>query len=584
MMLHRLRSFGWIAMLVASLVAPQAATAAEGSPSFSIQYSNNTPKVGEEVQVTVQGHGMTDVYAFEVNLAYDKDKLEYKTNSGRAAFAGFSVPESSDPAAGRLQFAHTKMGKVSGEQGDVTLVTLTFKAAKEGTAWVSVKNSLIADSQVPPRGTNIASDTTASITIAPSSQNGGGNNGGGNNGGGNNGGGNNGGGNNGGNNNGSGGSSGSSGSSDTDDTRLKVIRSEQFSSSGSTIIHLEKHPEEVRLPSNTAELLQKKPLELRTELMTISIPAALFEQLMQLIPEAERKNSTPSLKLKALSEADSAELLKQAKQNESADIQPVSRIIELALSIATSDGKTKQLTELSEPIAVKLKTSGEFDPRLAGLFLIGGQGEIEYIGGQLGSREWEASIQQFGQYGVLELQKPFQDVPNGHWAYQVIRELAAKQIVDGVGDQRFEPSRIVTRAEFTSLLVRALQLPEGNTNGFDDVKPDDWYADAVERAVHAGIVQGKEAGLFAPHAAITREEAVTMLIRAYTYAGGQGPSGNKAVFEDEAMISPWALFGVLQAAELGLVQGRSAGSFEPRGITTRAEAAQIIHNLLGRLP
>jgi hypothetical protein len=570
-MLHRLRNIGLTAILFVSLLAPQAASA-EVSPSFSIQYDQSSLKVGDEVQVTVKGHDMPDVYSFEVNLEYDSDKLEYKTKSGKAGFTGFSVPESSDPAAGRLQFAHTKIGKVSGESDDITLMTLTFKAAKEGSAWVAVKDSLIGDSHVPPRGTNIASDVKASITIA-ASNNGGGNNGGGNNGGGNNGGGNNG-----------GGSSGGGGGSDStsDLTTLKVIGPERFSNGG-TSIELEKQVEEVKFPWNTAELLKEKPVVLRNEWMTISIPAEVFEQLSSLVSEAERKNSSLSLKLKPLSEADAEAVRKRVQANEEAEIKIVSKIMELELIITTADGKTKQLTEFSEPILLKLKTSGEFNPKLAGMFFIGGSDGLEYIGGQQRSGEWEAAVSHFSSYAVLELTKQFGDVPNDHWAHSVIQELAAKQIVDGAGPQRFEPSRIVTRAEFTSLLARTLQLPEGNANRFDDVMPDDWYADAVERAVHAGIVQGKEAGMFAPHAAITREEAVTMLIRAYTYSGGKSPSGTGASFEDEAMISPWALLSVQQAAELGLVQGRSAGTFEPRGVTTRAEAAQVIYNLLGRL-
>ncbi|MGO4494871.1 S-layer homology domain-containing protein [Paenibacillus sp. 2RAB27] len=80
------------------------------------------------------------------------------------------------------------------------------------------------------------------------------------------------------------------------------------------------------------------------------------------------------------------------------------------------------------------------------------------MGGKLDKDVIKAEINHFSKYAVLEVSKTYSDVPSSHWASYVIKELAAKQIVEGTSATTFEPERSVTRAEFTTLLVRALKL------------------------------------------------------------------------------------------------------------------------------
>ncbi|KAI7249796.1 hypothetical protein KC345_g11717, partial [Hortaea werneckii] len=130
------------------------------------------------------------------------------------------------------------------------------------------------------------------------------------------------------------------------------------------------------------------------------------------------------------------------------------------------------------------------------------------------------------------------------------------------------------------MLVRALNLTEKSSLAFNDVKSTDWYADAVAAAVKAGIVQGTSASQFGAKASITREEMVTMLMRGYEKLHGKPGAGTGSTFNDEAQISAWAKAYVKEAAALDLISGRAEGVFQPRGITTRAEAAQVLYNLL----
>ncbi|MBW7453096.1 S-layer homology domain-containing protein [Paenibacillus sepulcri] len=176
----------------------------------------------------------------------------------------------------------------------------------------------------------------------------------------------------------------------------------------------------------------------------------------------------------------------------------------------------------------------------------------------------------------------FKDVPAGYWAAAAINDLVSKQILNGTSGTTFEPQRSVTRAEFTAMLVRALELTEQSTVKFTDVKSGDWYADAVAAAVKAGIVQGTSATQFGANAKITREEMVTMLMRGYEKLHGKPSVDESVSFKDQAKFSSWAAAYIKEAAALGLVGGREEGVFQPAGITTRGEAAQVIFNLLSK--
>lgn len=71
-----------------------------------------------------------------------------------------------------------------------------------------------------------------------------------------------------------------------------------------------------------------------------------------------------------------------------------------------------------------------------------------------------------------------------------------------------------------------------------------------------------------------------MLMKAHEYANGKHEDASQATnFIDQSDIGSWALPYVATAFDLGYVQGKGNGLFDPKGLTTRAEAAQIILKL-----
>jgi len=193
-----------------------------------------------------------------------------------------------------------------------------------------------------------------------------------------------------------------------------------------------------------------------------------------------------------------------------------------------------------------------------------------------------ARVQHFSHYTVFarEPVKPFADVTTDSfgWAKESIETLAGAGIVAGVDGTRFEPARAVTRAEFASLLVKALrlQIKAGVAHPFKDVFSGDWYAGAVTAAYGTGLVKGCGDGTFRPDSTVTREEAAAMLAQAMKLQTTE----QKLPFTDGDRIASWARASVAAAAAQGLIGGFPDGTFQPDATAGRAQCAVMVYRML----
>jgi large repetitive protein len=351
------------------------------------------------------------------------------------------------------------------------------------------------------------------------------------------------------------------------------------------VIQLEGDLKEILLPVHTAELLGERNLLLQGENVSLSIPSSILQAVASQVSDAEQTGAAISLQAVGVEETEAAALRKAAGDKAGATLKAAGGTLEFSLALTTKNGVVYALKQFAEPLTLVLPVDPAADKELTGLYYVGTDSSLEYIKGRIKNGQLEAKLNHFSTYAVLEYNKTFSDVPNGHWASGTIRSLAAKQLAEGVDETRFAPEQSVTRAEFTALLVRLLGLGEVHNGGtaasFTDVKADDWYAKEVALAAGTGIVEGMEDSTFAPHARITRQEMAAMLIRVYEYKAGRNALAgtNTAQFRDIAGAPDWAQAAVEAAASLGLVAGRAEGEFAPEETGTRAEAAQLMRNL-----
>lgn len=180
-----------------------------------------------------------------------------------------------------------------------------------------------------------------------------------------------------------------------------------------------------------------------------------------------------------------------------------------------------------------------------------------------------------------EIPFPFVDVAKTSWYYGNIKYVWQHDIMKGVSDTKFAPETSMTRAMFVTVLYRLEGSPsvEGlATPPFTDIGASNysWAYNAIVWAYNTGVTKGTSATTFAPGAAITRQEIVTML---YRYAGSPAVSGS-LIFGDSSVISSWARSAVQWANSIGIITGYPNGNFGPVDATTRGQMAAIVHRYI----
>jgi hypothetical protein len=109
----------------------------------------------------------------------------------------------------------------------------------------------------------------------------------------------------------------------------------------------------------------------------------------------------------------------------------------------------------------------------------------------------------------------FLDV-RGHTFHEAINWLASEGITKGCNpplNTRFCPDAAVTRGQMAVFLARALQLPAASRDHFRDDQ-DEFYEDASNRLIEAGITQGCGTNEYCGGTEITREQMAAFLARA----------------------------------------------------------------------
>ena len=181
---------------------------------------------------------------------------------------------------------------------------------------------------------------------------------------------------------------------------------------------------------------------------------------------------------------------------------------------------------------------------------------------------------------------PFNDVPEGYWAYDAIQYVYGEGLMAGTSGSTFNPEGTTTRGQIVTILWRLSGSPVVNyLMDFDDVDPAAYYAEAIRWATSESIAGGYGNGSFGPDDPITREQLAVML---YQYAWNMGydlsigEDTNILSYADFADLSEYAIPAMQWACGAGLISGTGDGStgdgstLSPGGSATRSQVAMIL--------
>lgn len=174
---------------------------------------------------------------------------------------------------------------------------------------------------------------------------------------------------------------------------------------------------------------------------------------------------------------------------------------------------------------------------------------------------------------------PFHDVTNRDWYYDDVLYAYINGLMDGISMTSFGADQNTTRGQVVTILWRLTGEPRAaRNNQFTDVSSNAYYNTAISWAAENGIVKGYDSKTFRPNANVTREQLAAILYRyaEYMNLSTRGAS-NLTKFDDYYSIGTWARDSLAWANYHGLINGVDSYHIDPKGNTTRAQLAAILH-------
>jgi len=183
----------------------------------------------------------------------------------------------------------------------------------------------------------------------------------------------------------------------------------------------------------------------------------------------------------------------------------------------------------------------------------------------------------------------FNDIATDAWYKNAVGFIAARGITSGIGNNMFGPEAKLTRAQFVVLLMNAYQISTQNQGESSQIENfsdagNTYYTDYLLTAKALGIVNGIGNNLFDPEKEITRQEMFVVLYNALKVIDEVPVYVNNtqlSSFNDADKIASWANEALSSFVKTGTVGGYNNNLY-PTATTTRAEIAQVLYNVLSK--
>jgi hypothetical protein len=149
--------------------------------------------------------------------------------------------------------------------------------------------------------------------------------------------------------------------------------------------------------------------------------------------------------------------------------------------------------------------------------------------------------------------------------------------ISGYEDGQFRPDNPVTRAEYTKIVLEAFEIRFGKTDTVFSDTVGHWAELYINEAAAKHLIVGVGEDRFEPDLPLARQDAATILLRVLTYLNVElVDSGAGIEFLDASDISGYARAAVSRMSKAGIISGDENGCFSPFDYLTRAEAVKLI--------
>ncbi|NQX66958.1 S-layer homology domain-containing protein [Paenibacillus alba] len=564
-MKHKFQFFFLAMMFIATLLP--LTVAAQTTDEVVLRSSATSVELGNNVTIVVAGETLTDLYAAEMELTYDEQQLAYTGYTSSLSNQAYVLEPKVQ--GNKILLVFTLTGNKDGLRGDKDLFTLSFKASKAGAASVSLSSLTTVNSQLEKMNGKMGNGMTLSVSDHSNS----------------------------GSNSGSQqretsstpSTSGTSillidalnaanGVASIDVESKALLEAGKNSKDGSVTIKVNSGSDvkelQLNLPAMQLQQLHSdsgdvKTLRVETKLATVSIHRAVLD--------TRTLSDTSNLQL-SIATIDPANLSQDIREE-------IGNSVVYDFNLNLDGSKITNFIKNSVIVELPYELGPNENPHQVVVYYIAEDGKLEVVrNGKYNTDTGRVRFlpTHFGKYTANHVQVSFSDMNGYTWANEGVLGLAAREVVNGRSEGHFIPAGEVTRAEFVKMLIQLFDLADSSaTAAFTDVDAGAWYYNSIASAQKIGLVQGKDDGSFGVNDQISREDMAVLIYRASKIISSTTAQANGATsnFLDVDQISTYAKDAVWAATKAGLMDGVAEGYFEPKGKSTRAQAATVIYRL-----
>ena len=175
----------------------------------------------------------------------------------------------------------------------------------------------------------------------------------------------------------------------------------------------------------------------------------------------------------------------------------------------------------------------------------------------------------------------FRDFDRTAWYAEAVSTGVDNGLLYGKSATILDPNSNLTRAEMAAVINRSFGCYKAaDISQYKDVAKGKWYYNDIALAVQMGTYNGRSASAMMPDAPITRQEAMTVVARALELDYTAYTDTDLSKFADAKEVSNWALPYIRAMVGAEYIHGRGK-ILAPQDNITRAEFAQIFHNIIG---
>lgn len=191
-------------------------------------------------------------------------------------------------------------------------------------------------------------------------------------------------------------------------------------------------------------------------------------------------------------------------------------------------------------------------------------------------------------YVTTKQGKNFSDIEEGHWAQNAIQSMVTRGVMPAV-ESKFMPDKKVTRGEFASFMVKAFNIDRVGVGAFADVNPRTEHYREIMILKGLGVIVGDKSNRYYPDRVLSRQDMAVILVRTLKTLEKPLKGYEDSIldkYDDAESISPYAVSSIASLVGEGIINERiSYGNIllAPRSGVTRAEAAWVLYNVLGKI-